>query len=183
MRGPRVKRPIVLIITADPGSIPRDALPSTAVGLTLDSELEDIWHARATAPFDDFELISKRAVTVSDLLQLLWRFNPAMLYFAGHGVSARRAPEHSSVTTRDIEPVTSGQDSGIILLDGRGRPVLLAAATLAGIIATAAPALRIAVTHRAATRHHARARHNAPAGHNATPQSLAPRRSASDRRR
>lgn len=107
-------RSVILFLAANPeGTAP----------LALDQECAAIERELKMTPSrDDFELRSKWAVTVDELMRHLLDVQPTIIHFSGHG--------HAT---------------GLVLVGDDGRPQPVTPAALTRMIATTAPAARLAV--------------------------------------
>jgi hypothetical protein len=107
-------RSLILFLAADPAS---------TSPLALAQECSAIEHELKLTPGrDDFELRSKWAVTVDELVRHLLELQPAIVHFSGHGNPA-----------------------GLLLVGDDGRPHPVAPAALTRLIETAAGSARLAV--------------------------------------
>jgi len=124
----------ILFVAANPG----DTEP-----LALDQECAAIeQELRIAASGDDFELCSKWAVSVDDLMRHLNKLQPAIVHFSGHGTrSAAGAAGERGARHRDIDSPSSG---GILLQDGDSSQDVSERA-LAAMITSASPATRLVV--------------------------------------
>lgn len=122
------------------------ANPSNTGKLALDQEYAAIEHELRLAPHRDFELLSKWAVTVDGLMRSLNEMEPTVLHFAGHGSAGDRATPGAD-GARDIAAPDGrrGHGAGIYLQDDAGRPHVVSASALTGMIRYAAASVRLVV--------------------------------------
>jgi hypothetical protein len=123
------------------------ANPSTTHRLALDEECAAIERElRMTTHRDDFELRSKWAVTIDEMMRHLNELHPTIIQFSGHGTSTQSAPAHSSMGARDlVVPPAGGGASGIYLQDEHGDPQLVTTRALTMMIKSAAASARVVV--------------------------------------
>src|SRR5262249_47900626 len=113
--------------------------PTSTSALALDHECAAVERELRLAPHRDFELLSRWAVTVDELMRHLNELEPRVLHFAGHGVPGGRRAARSATKSRDIASAGDNDGSGIYLLDEQGGPQLVTARALTSMIRCAAP--------------------------------------------
>jgi hypothetical protein len=101
---------------------------------------------RMTTHRDDFELRSKWAVIIDEMMRHLNELHPTIIQFSGHGTNTQSAPAHSSMGARDlVVPPAGGGASGIYLQDEHGEPQLVTTRALTMMIKSAAASARVVV--------------------------------------
>jgi pSer/pThr/pTyr-binding forkhead associated (FHA) protein len=128
----------ILFVAANPGHTD---------DLDLDKECDGIERELRSAPHRDFQLISRWAVTVDEMMRHLNELSPTVLHFAGHGIAAGPHGSGSARASRDVAVPTDrvADASGIYLLDERGGPQLVTASALLKMIKAAATSVRVVV--------------------------------------
>lgn len=138
-RGSSKSRHIILFLAANPSGTTR---------LDLDGECAAIERElRMTAHRNDFELRSKWAVSVDEMMRHFNELQPTIIHFSGHGAGSRRVAARSPSMYRDgVQPGDPGDGgSGIYLQDEHGGPQFVTARTLRKMIKSAAASARVVV--------------------------------------
>jgi hypothetical protein len=137
-RRPGTSRNLILFLAAN---------PSTTTRLALDEECAAIERElRMTPHRDDFELRSRWAVTIDDMMRHLNEQQPTVIHISGHGTSSRSALVQASAATRHIiAPDAISGPSGIYLQDEHGAPQLVTGRALTMMIKSAAASARVVV--------------------------------------
>jgi len=119
------------------------ANPADTEQLALDQECAAIEHElRIASGRDDFDLRSKWAVSIDDLMRHLNELKPTILHVSGHGTRRTAAATvEPGGPRRDLTAPGSG---GIVLQDAQGSQHVSDRA-LAAMIASASPATRLVV--------------------------------------
>ena len=127
---------MILFLAANPAGTSELALGKECAA--IESELE------RTPGRDEFELRSKWAVTVDELMRHLASLRPTILHFSGHGEPHSHLVHigRSHRAHRDIE---AGADGGIYLQDEQGQPQHVPKRALKQIIESAGASLRLVV--------------------------------------
>jgi CHAT domain len=95
---------------------------------------------------DDFELCSKWAVTIDDMMRHLNEQQPTVIHISSHGTGSRSATIQASAATRHIvAPGAISGPGGIYLQDEHGAPQLVAGRALSMMIRSAAASARAVV--------------------------------------
>ncbi len=135
---PPSDRQIILFLAANPRDTSRLALDEECAG--IEREL------RMSLGRDDFDLRSKWAVSVDEMMRHLNEWRPAVIHFSGHGSGAaagrpRDGQHRLRPPRRDIEAARAG---GIYLQEARGSRYV-SGDSLARMIASGAPSARVVV--------------------------------------
>jgi CHAT domain-containing protein len=133
MRGVDMSRSVILCVPAHPAGTTRLALDEECAAIERELKL--------TPGRDDFELRSKWAVTVDDLMRHLHDLQPTILHFSGHGRTPELAPEQRREGMRDV--IDPSDEPGLLLVGDSGQPV--APAALRHMIRAAAATVRLIV--------------------------------------
>lgn len=136
----RNARQVILFLAAN---------PSGTSQLALDEECAAIEKAlQMSTGRDDFDLRSKWAVSIDDMMQHLNDLQPTIVHFSGHGGGAAGIQLHGDGAAADPpRDVESETDNGVgIALQGEHREVqYVQARALAQMIGSAAPSARLVV--------------------------------------
>jgi hypothetical protein len=120
------------------------ANPAGTSRLLLDEECARIERELCmTAARDEFELCSRWAVTVDEMMRHLAALDPTVIHFSGHGCAESvddREPNRQAM--RDIANASGG---GIYLEDEHRQPHCVSGQAMAQMIASAAPSTRVVV--------------------------------------
>src|SRR5689334_17891055 len=97
------------------------ANPADTVQLALDQECAAIEHElRIASGRDDFDLRSKWAVSIDDLMRYLNQLQPAILHFSGHGMRGGAGAAGERGDPRRDMATSSSTRGGIVLQDRDG---------------------------------------------------------------
>jgi hypothetical protein len=131
-------RSVILFLAANPSGTTRLRLDEECAGIELELSM--------SAAREDFDLRSKWAVTVDDMMRHLAALQPVIIHFSGHGHDG----PGSDVNGQRLEPssqrdVEAAPEAGIYLQGEHRQPMLVSARALAQMFASAASSTRIVV--------------------------------------
>lgn len=137
---------LILFLAANPTGTSRLCLAEECAA--IERELRAANHG--------FELQSRWAVTIDELMYHLNALRPTVIHFSGHGGSG--SPVATGPPSRDVVAAEDADDrAGIYLQDATGAPQLVTAGALTSLIESAAPATRIVVLNACYSDAHAEA--------------------------
>ena len=134
---PPKRRMSILFLAANPGGTSK---------LALDEECAAIQRElRLTRYGDDFEFVSRWAVTVDDMARHLMELQPTIIHFSGHARGNEFLHPGAHGTIRDASSATDPGTNGILLQGEQGGSQLVCARALAMMIRSATTSARVLV--------------------------------------